>query len=349
MYCVSYQYSMCGVVKQMKINLFDFLRSEGRKLCSGLILSGACNLAINDGVWRRERIKLAVIIFNLFFSFIGVREIYAFSPKNNHLWIEFQECIKEKDGALTLPLQINYGRFPDEKKEIPGFDSFRAFYSLSEKDDEGKRIFYEARIEKNKGKYAVNIKSFKADCFVVLVEAKETRGGATRWYLAKTSFVLFGHSFFGRDKIKPVSLDEINQRLDLLITPEFHYWPQTGNPVKITPIFNNDYLAQKVLYLFDENMPSLDIVTDEKGNYIYVPPEDKKLNWKGETAFKQTVIVAEETRVDMRYISSYTLLLHRSRFKNRKLLAGAGIFGGIGAGLFLFVFVKRKRFNLETL
>lgn len=292
---------------------------------------------------------LAVIIFSLFFSFTGVREIHAFPPKNNYLWIEFQECHKEKDGALTLPLQINYGRFPDKKKEIPEFDSFRAFYSLNEKDDEGKRIFYEAGIEKNKGNYAVNIKSFKTDRFVVLVEAKATRDGLTCWYLAKTSFVLFGHSFLGRDKIRPVALDEINQRLDLLITPEFHYWPQTGDPVQIMPTFNKDYLARKVICLFDENMPATDIVTDEKGNYIYAPPGDKKLNWKGETAFKQAVMVAEETRADMRYISSHTLLLHRSRSKNRKLLAGAGVFWGTGAGLFLFVIVKRKRFNLETL
>lgn len=324
----------------MKINPFDFFRFEGRNLCSELILSGACNLAC---------IKLTVIIFTLFFSFTGVRDIYAFAPKNNYLWIEFQECIKEKDGALTLPLRINYGRFPGEKKEVPGFDSFRAFYSLSEKDDEGKKIFYEAEIEKNKDKCAINIKSFKTDCFVVLVEAKEIRGGATYWYLAKTSFVLFGHSFSERDKIRPVSLDEINRRLDLLVTPEFHYWPQTGNPVKITPVFNNDCLARKVICLLDENMPAIDIVTDEQGNYIYVPPEDKKLNWKGETAFKQTVMVAEEIRADMRYISSHTLGLHRSRFKNRKLLAGAGVFGGTGVGLFLFVIVKRKKFNLETL
>lgn len=292
---------------------------------------------------------LAVIFLTCFFSFLGVREIYAFPPENNHLWIEFQECIKAKDGALTLPLQINYGRFPDGKKEIPGFDSFRAFYSLDEKDDEGKRIFYEARIEKNNGKCAVNIKAFKTDRFVVLVEARETRDGATLWLLAKTSFVLFGHSFRGRDKNRPVAPDEINQRLDLLVTPEFHYWPQTGNPIKITPAFDKTCLARKVIRLFDENMPALDIMTDEKGNCIYVPPEDKQLNWKGEKAFKQTVMVTEETRGDMGYISSRTLLLHRSRFKNRKVLAGTGIFGGLGAGLFLFVIAKRKKFNLENL
>ena len=181
------------------------------------------------------------------------------------------------------------------------------------------------------------------------IEARKSLGESVHWYLAKTSFTLFGHSSSKRKYVKPILSNEINRPLEIYISPRFHYWPQTGNPVKITPLFNKDYLARKVVCLFDENMPSMDIMTDEKGNYTYVPPEDKKLNWKGETAFKQAVIVAEETKGDIKYISSYTLLLHRSRFKNRKLLMGVVIFLGTMIGVFLLVIVKRKRLNFETL
>lgn len=290
------------------------------------------------------KIKLILIIILILFLTKFVN-LYAFSPKDDYLWIEFAECIKEKDGSLTLPLKINYGSFPYKKKEVLEFDSLRAFYTLAKEDDEGSWLFYETEIERGKGKNIVKIKSFTADRFIVFVEAKKTWGEATHCYFAKTSFTLFGHSSSKRKQIKPIALTEINRQLEIFTTPQFHYWPQTGNPIKIIPLFNKDYLPLKVMYLFDENMPSIDIMTDEKGSYTYVPPEDKKLNWKGETAFKQAVIVTEETKGDIRYISSYTLLLHRSRFKNCKLLAGAVIFLGTMLSVFLFVIIKRKRFK----
>jgi len=289
---------------------------------------------------------LPTTIFFLLFFLIESAETSAFSYKDDYLWIEFGKRIKEKDGALTLPLQINYGRFPNQKKGIRELDSLRAFYTLTEKDEEGNLIFYEAEIQRDKGKTLVQINAFKTERILVLLQGKKTRGEITHCYLAKTSFVLFGHSASKRKKIKPIPPNEINRQFEICITPQFYYWPQTSNPIKSTLSFNQELLEEKALCIFDENEDAIEVKTDERGNYTYIPPEDRKLNWKGETAFKQTVIVAEETKGNTNYISSYTLLLHRNRFKNRKLLPGVSVFGGAIAGVFLLVVVKRKRFKI---
>lgn len=287
--------------------------------------------------------KLAVVVIFLL-SFIHTEKIYAFSPPDNYLWIEYKECLKEKDGSVTLPLQINYGQFPIQKKNIPKFDSLKAFYTLDKEDNEKSRVFYETPIEKYEEKNQIKIKSAATNNFIVFVEAKITAGDVPRWYLAKTSFILFGHSFTVLSPLEKTM--SCVPELEISLSPQFNYWPQTSDPVKITPLFNKDYLPRKVMYIFDENMPLINILTDEKGNYTYVPPEDKKLNWKNETAFKQAVIVTEENKENIKYISSYTLLLHRSRFKNYKLLTGSLFFLGTMITAFLIVIRKRKGFKV---
>ncbi len=289
---------------------------------------------------------LITIILLLLFPIGDTAETYASSSKDDYLWIEFGEYIKEKDGSLTLPLEINYGRFPDNRKENWQLDALSAFYTLTEKDDEGNKIFYEAEIEKAKGVYLVRIKSFKTDRFIVLIEGRKTQDETTHRYLAKTSFILFGHSSTKRKKAKPAPSTEINRQFEMSIAPEFSGWPQTYNPVKIAPSFSQHQSGEKAISIFDENQDPIEVKTDERGNYTYIPPDDKKLNWKGTTAFKQTVIVAEETKGYTTYISSYTLLLHRNRFKNRSPVLGAGIFWGSAAGMLLLVVAKRKRFEV---
>ncbi|MFH1245075.1 MAG: hypothetical protein V1662_01160, partial [Candidatus Omnitrophota bacterium] len=241
------------------------------------------------------------IIFTLFFSFIKETKGIAFSPQDNYLWIEYAESIREKDGSVTLPLLINYGRFPGKKGESGELDSVRAFYSLPEKDDEAEPVFYEARIEQSSGRRLVKIKAVQTTRFIVFAQAKKIEGKITHWYLAKTAGTLFGHS--SSKQIKPVAAAEINRQGEIFISPQFDYWPQTGNPVRITPVFNDKSMPGKALCLFDENEPALkqngsgqarEITTDAAGDYDYVPPNDQKLNWQGEQAFKQTIILAEE-------------------------------------------------------
>lgn len=295
----------------------------------------------NLSIKKMSRKLLICIIFTLSFPFISD----AFSPQDKYLWIEFQECVKEKDGSVTLPLQINYGSFPAEKEESAELDDLRAFYSLPEGAEEGMPVFYAARIEKSSGRRLVKIKAVQATRFIVFVQAKKIDGDQTHWYFAKTAGMFFGHSA-GRDEIRPIAAPEINRQWEIRVSPQFDYWPQTGSPIKITPVFNNSLLPGRVIGLFDENGPAQEITTGAAGSFTYLPPEDKQLNRQGEQAFKQTIIAGEENKGNTKYISSYTLLLHRSRFKNHNLWLGGSIFGGSAVGVFLLVMGRRKRFTI---
>lgn len=294
-------------------------------------------------------LKITIVMISIaFFSFAGTFDVYAFLPEDNYLWIENGGCVKEKNGAVILSLQINYGKFSGGRQEIPGFDELRAFYVLVEKNgkEEKSRTFYETRIEKDKEEFRINIESCGTSRIMVLVEAKKTINGTIYRYLAKTSIVLFGNSSNNKTSQKRIVLPgEIERQLEINISPEFHYWRETGEPLGIAPLFIGKPLSDKSIYIFDENIALEKITTDKAGSYVYIPPEDKKLNRKSEEAFKEVVIVAEEDMGSAKYISSYTLLLHRSRFKNRKIFAGAAIFTTAMASAFLTVILKRKRFK----
>ena len=293
---------------------------------------------------RTKAITITVLL--LLFFLIGSVKTWADSSEDDYLWIEFGERIREPDGTITLPLEIKYGKFPYEKKEISQLDGLRVFYALMEKDDEDTWVFYEANIEEVNGKSEVSIKSFKMDNFVILAEARKVKDGITHWYFAKTSFILFGHSFPKRQRMKAVTSGDINREFEIFTTPQFHYWPQTSEPVRITPLFNFERLGEKQLCIFDENTDSICVRTDEAGNYTYIPPEDRELNRKSRTAFKQVVIVAEETRNKSNYVCSYTLLLHRNRFKNRRTLPGISIFLVTMTAVFLVTLRQRRKFKI---
>lgn len=288
------------------------------------------------------KIRILIVLI-LFFLFIKGIDVYAFSLKDDYLWIEFGKCIREKNGSLTLPLKLNYGRFPGAKKGLEELNDVSVFYSLAETDDEGKPVFYAARIQKDKQHYFVNINSCEQNRFVVFAQAKKKRNKSTEQYFAKTSFFLFGHAISKKKNTRTILSREINWQLEIRIIPEFQCWLQTGDSVKIIPVFKKGFLAQKEIALFDENLPMVEIMTDEKGECAYVPTEDKRLNQKGGREFKQVVMVAEETRGGIKHISSYTLLLHRSRFKNYRFFMGAVIFLGTMAAVSLFVIGRRKR------
>lgn len=290
--------------------------------------------------------RILITLFLFFFHFIPEgKDCHASVLNEDHLWIEFGKSFREKDGSLTLPLRLNYGRFP-EKRIYPGdLDDIRAFYTLNEKNGKGETLFYNLDIEKDCEGFAVNIRSFKGDHFIVYANAAKVQSRAIRQYSAKTSFVIFGQAFSEDRRVRSVDPDRIERQLEICVLPEYQVWPQTGNPVGIEPLFEGEPMPRKAISIFDENMPPIEIITDEKGEHIYVPPDDRKLNRKGGTDFKQSVIALEKVDEDTKYISSYTLLLHRSRFQNYRLLMGALIFAATMISSFLFVIVKRRRFK----
>lgn len=288
-----------------------------------------------------------IILIGLFcFLFFGVSKTYALTPETDYLWIGLGESVKEKDGSISLPVEVNYGRFPEEKKDLSELENLKAFYSQGKKNNDNDWIFHETQMEKNNGRYHININSPEQNRFIIIIEAKKTQGELKYHYSAKASFFLFGHSFSDKKQMKPVSFVNPEHLFEISTEPQFDYWPQVENPIKITPSFDKEHLPGSPIYLFDENKTQMEIKTDQKGTCTYEPPNDKKLNWQGDRAFKQTLIATEKFDRNAKYIATYTLLLHRSRSKNRKIFPGAAIFAGIVIGFSFIMVLKRRNFKI---
>lgn len=289
-----------------------------------------------------------IMICIAFFPFAQTAQVYAFSPRDNCLWIEYGVRVREKDGTLTLPLEIKYGVFPGKEQGARDLRDLRVFYG-SDGEDPGKRVYYhEVSVEEAGRVYRARIRlSDRVNRFTVRAQARRDEYGVTYRYCAKTSFLLFGRFSSGKNKSRGILPNEVARRLEITLTPEFHYWPEVGNPVTIASVFDNSPRPYNTIYLFDENGVSVELHADKTGSCRYLPPEDAKLNRKGEPAFKQTVMVAQEESGGIKYISSYTLLLHRSRFKNYRLFPGVVVFLGTAVGVSFLIMSRRKRFDLE--
>ena len=303
-------------------------------------------MLLKKGLSMQELKQLFSAIFVLLLFVINVSQSYALTAKDNSLWIEFGKQIKERNGSVTQPLFIYYGRFPDKKETPLKLEALRGFYTLNEKDEKGENIFYAVDIERAGEAASIRINALKSNRCTVLVEAKRKFGEITHIYLAKAPFFLFGHCPSKKKEMEPVLSNGITERLKICTIPEHSVWPQTGIPVKFVLSFDKSALSGKKINIADENGSSVEVETGKAGKPVYIPPDDERLNRRGKTAYKQIVILAEETRKSTVYKSSYTLLLHPSRFGKRSFRFGISILAATVAIVFVIVGIRRKNFRL---
>jgi len=64
------------------------------------------NFSILVGIFK----FLLLTIFSIFIA--NISRVYADFAKDNYLWLEFKDEVKNSDGSLTQPLAINYGDPP---------------------------------------------------------------------------------------------------------------------------------------------------------------------------------------------------------------------------------------------
>jgi hypothetical protein len=275
----------------------------------------------------------------------------VFPIENMYLWIEFGEHHKERDASVTQHLKIYYGSFPDYKTTLFHLDGVKGIYTMNEKDAKGEIIYYPLEIMEEKGEASIRITSYKTNPFAVLVQGEKNNGKQKKIYLAKTSFFLFGNSHKNKKQVESELSSsnteiKIAEDLQIHITPLYSYWRQVDTPVTLNIFFDNQKLKKKPVHIIDENDEDVfnPIIrkTDESGELIYIPPDDRKLRQKGTTAYKQMVIMAEERKENSIYISSFTLLLHRSRFKHYNVPAGVIIFLSLLIVFFVLILLQRK-------
>ncbi|MBN2534355.1 MAG: hypothetical protein JXB88_15820 [Spirochaetales bacterium] len=294
-------------------------------------------------------IKKLLVSAMLYGLLISTGNNVVFSMENNYLWIEFGEHHKEKDASVTQELHIYYGSFPDYKTTLLHLDEVKGVYTMNEIDTKGDVVYYPLEIIEEKGEVFIRITSHKTNPFTVLIQGEKNNKKQKKIYLAKTSFFLFGNS--NKKQVESElftsnTVIKIAENLQIHINPHYSYWRQVDTPVTFNVFFDNQKLKKKIVHIIDENDENvfnpITRMTDESGELIYIPPDDRKLRQKGSTAYKQIVIMAEEQKENSIYVSSFTLLLHRSRFKHYNVPVGVIIFSSLLTVFFVLMLLQRK-------
>ena len=162
-------------------------------------------------------------------------------------------------------------------------------------------------------------------------------------YKAQTLCFLFGNS--GRATTD--SAQEIRQVAERkpyfhLAPKDSHYWMQTGETYRF------DYEAagtsDRVLRIFENQRHVETLEPDATGGFAYKPSHDPDLDTSGYQAYKEVVLLIEESTGQSEYASTFTMVLHRSRYGNQKLLPGIALFFLTGTLVALAVIHTRRRF-----
>ena len=263
----------------------------------------------------------------------------------NCLWISYGELTKNPDGSVTLPLEINYGEISGNKGNILELKNVRVVCSTGRKNAKRNLLCHELPVTVENGTWRTGVSSARTGRFTVMAEARRSEGERTCFYSAKTSFVLFGHSSAKNKNIQPGFQKKAQCPLRISFIPCFNYWPQTGAAISVGLEFTGKPIISCPIRVYDENFPPATVMSGgTKGQCVYVPPNDWKLNRKGKRAFKHLVMVAEYSNGTNKYIASCTRILHRSRFANRRMMPGLTLFCGCLAGFLVIVIgIRRKR------
>ncbi len=298
------------------------------------------SMLLKDNVKMKYRLLAVFFVFIMFTLPAGGSGDTA-PLSDDYLWLEYGDAERQKDGSLILEIKIRYGRFPDKITDLAGIENIRAFYHAD--DEQGKRVPYKSEIHKSRSGYSVIIRSAKTNQYTMRVTARRKNSEQFIYYQAKASFTLFGKSM-SQDEGSDIPSDgSIDSLFEINKDPEHYYWPQTGNPLKLSVMFKNEKLGKQIISVFDENLGHEVLKAGEEKDCTYIPPDDRKLNSMGETAYKQTVLVSNYSEDNDVYISSYTLLLHRSRFGKHEHTPGLILFGSTFAVFLILMIIKRMR------
>ncbi|MCP4686816.1 MAG: hypothetical protein GY859_02135 [Desulfobacterales bacterium] len=251
-----------------------------------------------------------------------------------YIWIAHGGQMRQPDGAVTQRYHIRGpgGAWPDCER---GPD-LRAVYHLRERFSREESVYIAAISCKN-GDMHLDIDcgaNARLELFV-----GGTCGRAR--YMAQTSQHLFGEASSGAARV-PAPADASPgdaPRLNLTPSPG-HYWMQTGETYQFN--YTGGGSAVKAATILENQKRIADIPMSDDGAFAYIPPHDSRLDREGPSAFKDTVVLVEESGDGRRFAAAHTLLLHRSRTGHFRMGPGLVLFGGSAAFITLLVFYKRR-------
>jgi hypothetical protein len=288
-----------------------------------------------------ENTYIFILICGCFFLDAG--STVAFTENDKYLWIEMENAERLRDGSLSLKLNLYFGNYPDKKEPAGKLKELKAFYIKKGLGKSSSVGCYRATILSSNGSCFLNIKSPDENSYILYVNGVSIKGNRKYNYYAKTTFALFGKSSNIDTMDIPADTSHMNRQFEVMAVPEFHYWPQTGSPIKISASFNGSPKTLNSIYIHDEHNSAIHIMSNNNDDISYTPPEDNELNKRGSTVFKHTIVTVTHSESGDKYIASRTFIFHRSRYGNYRNGIGGILFGLTLAGFFISIYFIRKR------
>ncbi|MCB2225873.1 MAG: hypothetical protein KQH53_04275 [Desulfarculaceae bacterium] len=120
-----------------------------------------------------------------------------------------------------------------------------------------------------------------------------------------------------------------------------HYWMQTGQTFRF--VYQGSAKVPGVARVMENQRTEGSLAIDPQGAFSYIPPHDPELDRAEPSAFKQTVLLVNDATPQGMVASTFTLLLHRSRYGRHQMLPGLALFALVGLVVLCGVLRRRRR------
>lgn len=273
-----------------------------------------------------------------------------------YIWIDCSKQTREKDGSITQ--RYNIRSDADGWADGTEGSDYQAFYRLdikfskSKSKSKSKNPYRFDRSFPETGYYNIPVTYADGELYL---DINSTANARVELYVYKTCdgkklSARIVHPLFGKaasEDEPPIQGPVVSIPADLprLYLPPFfqNYYMQTGQSYPFG--YTDKGTTVKTMSILENRKHIADIVRAPDGTFVYKPLHDPKLDNTGPYDFKEAVAMVKETATGWDYVTTYTLLLHRSYIAHLELLPGLVLFG-VTAALFTVVVVcKRKRGN----
>jgi hypothetical protein len=254
----------------------------------------------------------------------------------DHVWITCGEQIRLTDGSLTQ----RYGLKSNGGNSAPCTPDIRweAYYRLIDGTLPGNG-YRRVPLECGEGTPRLEI-NCRTNARLELIVVGRCSG---RRFTAQLRHALFGKASAGRP-VQSASPDDPPgdlRRLELQPSRR-NFYMQTGDTYRFA--YHGNAGAVETVEVLEEGRPlPLDLVLAPDGSVDYTPAHDPRLDRKSPYTFKETVLLAREVAEDRAYVTTFTLLLHRSYGAHLKSVPGLAVFAGAAVLVGGCVAVRKRR------
>jgi len=287
----------------------------------------------------------------LLFLCINSTAVYAEFSSNDFLWLEFDETSLNINGAISQPIVINYGIFPNKIKNISDLDEIEAFYTFGQKDKVGKDIFYKPNINIKKNKPILFINSVKTNWCMVLVKGIKRYDNFEYNYLAKVSFFIFGHSNIPKYD-NPITIEH-KPNFDIKIFRErlkdkFNYDRERWFPIRAKLKFGDHPLVHTEVNIINQSGNSERVISDNNGEIVYIPRYIESNFMDKKNYFDYDLITVKYSLNNKVYHYAYTVLFKHLKREPKRFNIKIGLAIFIFSAIITFFLLSKIKENITA-